>query len=288
MPRKEKKIRAKRPHLLGKLLAMLPVSCALLYPIYLAAQLDTVTVDYLSDALPEPFDGLRIVYLSDIHYGAFLKEDRVKSLVDRVNALQPDLILMGGDYSEDSEGAIRFFEQVKPAFRARIAVLGTVGNHDRTLPEENLQTLKHAMADQGVIPLVNDVWTAAKEGKTLAIAGVDDYYNGYPDLNKVAALSRGADFTIFLPHTPDLLPQVYDQLGSVFYQLALCGHTHGGQVALFGHSIRSSADTWDRYRSGWYHERGADILVTNGVGTSGLPVRLGARPQIHLITMKRR
>ena len=98
--------KAGKPTLLGKLLAMLPVSCALLYPLYLAAQLDTVEAHYRNGALPRAFDGLRVAYVSDIHYGAFLKEDRVRALVRRVNALQPDLILLGGDYGDDSETAI--------------------------------------------------------------------------------------------------------------------------------------------------------------------------------------
>ena len=72
-----------------------------------------------------------------------------------------------------------------------------------------------------------------------------------------------------------------------FYQLALCGHTHGGQVALLGHSLHSSSDLGDRYRSGWYREAGAEIMVSNGVGTPVLPVRLGAPPQYHLITLRK-
>ncbi|MBQ9262658.1 MAG: metallophosphoesterase [Clostridia bacterium] len=283
--RDRKKSRARKPNWLGKLLAMLPVSCALLYPVYLAAQLDTVEGDYVNAALPKAFHGLRVAYLSDIHAGTYFSQERVHSLVRRVNSLQPDLILLGGDYGEDSDGAVAFFA-AQPGFHARYGVLGVMGNHDRTVPESNLQKLKEAMTRSGVIPLVNDVWTLEQEGKRLAIAGVDDIYNGYPDLEKAAFLSRGADFTIFLPHNPDLLPETYKMNGPLFYQLALCGHTHGGQVALFGHSLHSSAETGDRYRSGWYHEHGADILVSNGVGTSMLPVRLGARPQIHLLTLK--
>ena len=275
--------KAGKPTLLGKLLAMLPVSCALLYPLYLAAQLDTVEAHYRNGALPRAFGGLRVAYVSDIHYGAFLKEDRVRALVRRVNTLQPDLILLGGDYGDDSETAIRFFE-LAPSFLARFGVIAAVGNHDRTLPESNLGRLTAAMAGEGVIPLVNDVWTLEKDGKRLAVAGVDDYFNGHPDIDKVSALCRDADFTVFIPHNPDILPRTLGH--GPFYQLALCGHTHGGQVTLFGHSVHCSTETGDRYRSGWYHERGADILVSNGVGTSGFPVRLGARPQIHLLTLK--
>jgi len=283
--RKEQKKRAKKPWFLGRLLAMLPIGCMLFYPVYLAGQLDLMEESYTAKELPQIFDGLRIVYISDIHYGAFLKENRVCSLVERVNALQPDLIILGGDYGETSQGALDFF-MLKPGFQAKYAVLGVMGNHDRTLPENNLEKIRLAMLENGVIPLINDVWTLEREGKRLAVAGVDDFYNGYPDLDRVQRLCNAADFVIFAPHTPDILPETYEMPGGPFYQLALCGHTHGGQVAIFGHAIKSSSLYGNRYRTGWYRENGVDILVSSGVGTSMLPIRLGTRPQIHLLTLK--
>ncbi len=279
------KKRAKRVGVFGKALALLPVSCVLLYPLYLATQLDTVFETYASPALPKAFDGLRIAFVSDIHYGSLFMENRVRELVKRVNALEADIVLLGGDYGEDSEGAIRFFD-LHPGFHGKFAVLGTVGNHDRTLPESNFPKLLKRMAQEGVIPVVNDVWTLEKDGRTLAFASIDDYFNGAPDFEWVAKLCREADFTMFFPHNPDALPETYSLSNQLFYQLALCGHTHGGQVSILGHAIKSSSDYGDRFLSGWYRENGMDILVSNGVGTSGLPVRLGARPQIHLITLK--
>lgn len=276
--------KAGRPSRLGKMLALLPVGCALLYPLYLAAQLDVDNNTYFNAALPQAFNGLKIAYVSDIHWGVFLGDQRLQTLIETVNALEPDLILLGGDYAEDADGALRFWQQ-KPAFRAKYATLGVLGNHDRTRPESHLPRIQRAMRAAGVIPLVNDAWRLELAGKTLCFSGIDDYYNGRPDLQKVARLSKDADFSIFLPHTPDVLPDVY-AMGAPFFQLALCGHTHGGQVALFGWAPLSSSHLGSRYLSGWYQENGADILVSNGVGTSVLPVRFGAKPQIHLITLQ--
>lgn len=283
--KKERK-RAKRPMLLGRLLTLLPIGCMLFYPVYLAGRLELKEEEYASALLPEEFSGLKIAYVSDIHYGAFLGEARVRALADRVNRLKADLIILGGDYGESSQGALDFFA-LRPGFQARYGVLGVMGNHDRTLPESNLGKIQAAMRENGVIPLVNDVWLLERQGKRLAIAGADDFYNGYPDLERLARLCEDADFAIFAPHSPDLLPEVYRLPGGPFYQLALCGHTHGGQVTLLGHALHSSSDYGDRYLSGWYHEDNTDILVSNGVGTSMLPVRLGAKPQLHLLTLKR-
>lgn len=283
--KEQKKKKAGPPSRLGKWLALLPAGCVFLYPLYLASQLQVAEKSYVHPTLPRPFDGLKIAYVSDIHWGSFLSDQRLEALIEQVNALEADFILLGGDYAEDADGALAFWQR-KPAFKARIATLAVFGNHDRTLPENHFPRIQRAMKQSGVIPLVNDVWTLEKEGSTLSFSGIDDYYNGWPDLKKVARLSAKADFSIFLPHTPDVLPDVYALSEKPFFQLALCGHTHGGQVAFFGWAPLSSSKLGSRYLSGWYREHGADILVSNGVGTSVLPVRLGARPQIHLITLQ--
>ena len=275
----------KEPPLLGRWLAKLPASWPVLYPLYLASRLYTVEEVYPSVRLPREFDGLRIVFCSDVHYGPFLKEDRVRALAERINALEADIVILGGDYGVNSDGAIDFF-QLKPGFRAKEAVLGVMGNHDRMYPDENFPRIMDGMRAEGIKPLVNDAYILERNGKRLAIAATDDYFSGDPDLRFTAYRCRGADFVIFVSHIPDILPETYRLPGGPFYQLALCGHTHGGQVSVAGKAIRSSSDYGNRFLSGWYHENGVDIMVSNGVGTSGLPVRLGAKPQIHLITLR--
>ena len=282
----KKKKQAHQVGPLGRLMAKLPSSWPLLYPIFLAAQLDAVEETYASARWPKEFDGLKVAYVSDIHYGSLLGEDRVRRLSERVNALHADVVLLGGDYGEHSDGAVAFFK-LKPGFKAKIAVLGAFGNHDRTLPEENVEKIAQAMRQDGVIPVLNDAYLLTRNGKQIAFASTDDFFNGTPNLEKVAKLCAKADFTLFFPHNPDILPETQKLPGGPFYQLAICGHTHGGQVSVCGKAIKSSSIYGNRYLSGWFKE-GADILVSNGVGTSGLPVRLGARPQIHLLTMKTR
>lgn len=279
------KKQVKKPHWLGRLMLLLPVSCALFYPLFLATQLDLVTDTYTSASLPAVFDGLKVAYLSDIHYGTYFSEQRVAALVEKVNALSPDLIILGGDYGEDAQGALQFF-RLRPAFHANIATLAVMGNHDRTAPESTFSEITKAMIQAGIRPLVNDIMVLEKEGKRLAIASIDDMYNGFPELESVADRCRGCDFVIFAPHSPDILPQAYELPGGPFYQLALCGHTHGGQIAPFGYAIKSSSIFGNRYRSGWKQEMGTDLMVSNGVGTSWFPIRIGARPQYHLITLR--
>jgi len=236
---------------------------------------------------------LKIVFASDIHRGPFFSQAKVNNLIATVNSLGPDIVILGGDYAEDSDSAIQFFKMAPP-IQARLGAFGVVGNHDRTEPESNFTVLVAEMANYGNAfePLINKV-ARVKVGQTyLYIAGVDDYYNGFPDVAGVASQVSRDDFVIFVGHSPDLLPSVRDgrsrENGKHWYNLALFGHTHGGQVALFGQPIipKMMPEIGALYLSGWREEDRASILVSNGVGTSFLPVRLFAPPQIHLITLK--
>ncbi len=191
---------------------------------------------YVKD-LPANLKNLKIAFASDIHQGLWLSQSRVDDLVRTLNNLSADIIILGGDYADDSDGAIAFFRSA-PALHARLGVFGVVGNHDRTEPESNLSRLVAEMKSYGCLPLVNNV-ARVKLGQTYVyIAGVDDYYNGYPDVAGVAAQVKGEDFVIFVGHTPDLMPDVLAAKGADgdnhWFDLALFGHTHGGQVNLFG------------------------------------------------------
>ena len=243
-PRRLNRESKKKPHTpfwLGKLLAKVP-PWPVFYPLYEASRLNLEEELYWSPRIPAGFDGFRIVYLSDIHFGPLFSEERLRDLAQRVNKLHADVVILGGDYGIDSDGAIEFF-QLKPGFQAKTAVLGVMGNHDRMKPEENFEKLLAAMRDDGVMPLVNDGVVLERKGSRMAFVSCDDFYCGEPDLKKTAALAKTADYTVFLPHMPDILPETYKMPGPLFYQLVLCGHTHGGQVAFMGHAINPPACT---------------------------------------------
>lgn len=243
--------------------------------------------------LPSNLKNLRIVYATDIHQGPWFSQKRVSELFSTLNSLSADLVLLGGDYANDSDGAIAFFRNC-PDLYARLGVYAVPGNHDRTEPESNLGTLTKAMQDRGVTPLVNTVARAKVGQSYVYIAGVDDFYNGFPDVAKVASQVYADDFVIFMGHTPDLMPDVLKARSidndNHWFDLALFGHTHGGQVNFLGYSPFShlSPEVGARYLSGWLEENRAAVLVSNGVGTSVAPVRLFAPSQIHLITLKAR
>lgn len=271
-----------------RVLALIVLLVVVGYPFLEPLLLQTEYVTLTSADLPRDIGTLRIVYLSDIHYGPFLGKGRLEDLVSRVNALNADLVLLGGDYANDSDGAIAFFENAPP-FRARIAVCGVVGNHDRTLPESNLPRLEAAMFNAGVTPLVNEVTQIRMGSGSIYVAGIDDWHNGYPDVKGVARQVKQGDYVIFLSHSPaavsDALKADSADGRRSWFDLGLYGHTHGGQIAFFGDALNIS-DVPRRYQGGWLQENRIDMLVSRGVGTSVLPIRLFRRPQIHVITVK--
>ena len=284
------KAQAKRPHKpskFGIFLASLKPN-RWLYPVYAARQLRLEKHEISSSHVPRSLSGLKLAYASDIHYGALLDKERVTDLADRLNALDADIVLLGGDYGEDAAHSLEFW-QIVPPLHARLAVCGVVGNHDRA--DGDIDALCAAMQAKGVTPLVNNAVMLRGEDGTIAVCATDDCYWGNPDYSGTAAQVCDADFVIYAPHAPDALEDAYNVQKDPFFDLALCGHSHGGQVALLGFApytaSRRGLIYGNHYRSGLIDEYGVNVLVSNGVGTTWLPIRFGARAQYHLITLNR-
>ena len=277
-----------RPGRLGLWLNSLPHS-KWIFPVYQSRQLYLVENDVTSEKLPRVLHGLKIAYASDIHYGALLDDARVKDLAERLNALEADIILFGGDYGEDAAHTLQLFEKLPP-LKAKLAVCGVIGNHDRA--EATAQELILAMEKCGITPLVNSTLTLEMDGKKLCICATDDLSHGDPAFREVKEQVLGADYVIFAPHSPDALEAAREEGAGDFYDLALCGHTHGGQVAIFGFAPYTASLYGERYGNMYLsgeieEDDGVQIIISNGVGTTWMPVRVGAPPQYHLITLRR-
>lgn len=295
LPRYEFKYRRppRRRLRLSRALLALAALLLLAYPFFEAYHL---TVDRHVAAiadLPKNLKNLKIVYVTDIHESARYPQARVDALVKAINGLSADLVLFGGDYADTPDGAFAFFQRM-PKVYARLGVYGILGECDLAQDQSNLTALVKAMTNAGVLPLVNTMGKVKVGTIYLYVAGSDDYENGHPDLKGLAAQVRSDDFVILLAHTPDLLPDALKAAGSDgdnhWFDLALFGHTHGGQVTLFGLPLLPNfvPDVGRRYLSGWLEENRASLLVSNGVGTSYFPARLFAPSQIHLITLKQK
>ena len=272
---------------LFRLVIILVVLLILAWPFIEPFTLETESVTMTAADLPQGIGQLRIVYATDIHKGGLYTDARLGSLISHINACNADIVLLGGDYAVDSAGAIEFFRTM-PRIHSRYGVYAVLGNHDRTIPEANLTTLRSAMQSAGVTPLINSVSKVRIGVSDIYIAGIDDVDNGRPDLKGVAGQVRADDYVIFLSHSPAIMPDALsakDQSGHTgWFDLGLFGHTHGGQIAVLGPMLNTQ-NVPKEYLQGWFTRSRTNLLVSRGVGTSSLPVRLFCPPQIHLITV---
>jgi predicted MPP superfamily phosphohydrolase len=224
---------------------------------------------------------LRVLLLSDVHVGApDMTPERLAGIVDHANALAPDVVLIAGDFISDKDLSTRLYdypEALAPlaGLRPRLATLAVLGNHDHW---RNAEAARAGLAAIGVTVLDN----AAAEVGPLAIGGLDDPFTGHADLAAtVAAMRRLPGAKLVLSHSPDPFPDLPPDIS-----LMLAGHTHCGQVSLpFIGPLKTQSSYGNRYACGRIDEAGKTLFVTAGLGTSGLPVRIGAPPDLWLLTL---
>ena len=261
------------------------VACALLV-ILLAAKAwhDTMAdplvrhATILLPAYPADAPPLTIVLISDIHVaGPDIPPSRLAGIVEQVNALRPDVVLIAGDLVSDKRPATHHYstaEAIAPlaGLAPRLATVVVPGNHDHW---RNIDDIGRELARVGAIVLANE----ARRFGPLVIGGLDDDYTSHADLSAtLGAMDRLGGAQVLLSHSPDPFPDVPRPL------LMLAGHTHCGQLAWpWGGSPATMSRYGQRYACGLMREEGKVLVTTAGLGTSLLPVRLFARPEIWLV-----
>ncbi len=230
--------------------------------------------------IPKDFNNTKILFISDIHYGPFFKKHRLKNLVKRMNRMHPTIILLGGDYVHRSPDYIRpCFEELEH-LKAPLGVLGVLGNHDHW---ENGPLTRQSMRKSGIELLDNHaVWIRTRNAR-IKIGGVGDYLKDRQDINPTIQDVKNEDFVILVTHNPDYVPEIR----TTKIDLVFSGHTHGGQVTLFGLWAPLIPSKYgQKYRTGFITTQNMNVIVSNGIGTITPPVRFFARPQIIRVILK--
>lgn len=229
--------------------------------------------------LPQGLEGYRIAQISDVHCGPFAPEERVRAWVQQVNELQPDLIAVTGDLIVNGNSHIPDVSRALGGLRARDGVFVIMGNHDYFGAGE---TLARALKDAGLKLLRNEAASVRRGDATLLVAGVDDTWTGRSDPARALARRDPSAFPILLAHDPALFAQSV-RLG---VPLTLSGHTHGGQLAIPFFSRRFNlARLVEKYTAGLYRQEDSLLYVNRGIGTTGPPLRIGARAEISVFTL---
>lgn len=224
---------------------------------------------------------VRVLLISDIHVaGPDMPPSRLARLVQRMNRLSPDLVLIAGDLVSDKRLSTRRYglrEAVAPlaSLKAPLGRIAVLGNHDHW---RDAAEARRALAVAGIILLDNDAVAAGP----LVVGGLDDAFTEQHDLPATLARMRALrGARILLSHSPDPFAGLPADV-----PLMLAGHTHCGQIALplIG-PLETASDYGDRYVCGLVREGGKTLVVGAGLGTSVMPLRSGARPDMWLLEL---
>jgi predicted MPP superfamily phosphohydrolase len=247
-------------------------------------QLETNQFTYKSQLIPQSFDGIKILQFSDIHLGHYYTIEQFETLIDRINALQPDIVFFTGDLIDapdqykDTSGIVPLLSSIN----APLGKFSIYGNHDHG--GYGTESYKELMELAGFTLLVNTFTPLSILDHKIYIAGLDDYMLGRPDFEQTLRRIPYGAFTILLAHEPDVakISQMYP------VQLQLSGHSHGGQVKIPFYGAVVTPPFATDYIEGFYEigDIPLTLYVNRGIGTTRIPFRFLSKPEIALFTLK--
>jgi hypothetical protein len=230
--------------------------------------------------LAKDLRGLRLLQISDIHIGDFFSANDLARAVSAANELRADIALVTGDLITTKWDPLDACLRELAKLRASSGVWGCLGNHEMHARVENYTTAKALDFDMRFLrrqaaPLIFGQ-------SRINLVGVDHQRRQRPYLEHVEELVEPGVFNLLLSHNPDVFP-IAARKG---FDLTLAGHTHGGQINLeIAGSNLNIADVVTPYTKGFYKLADASLYVNSGLGTIGVPVRIGAPPEITLIRL---
>ncbi len=231
---------------------------------------------------PQDAAPMRVALIGDIHMGNRITDAaRLARIVEQINALRPDLVLIAGDFiaGHDDGTSAAIAPDLAPlaGLKPPLGTVAVLGNHDYWTGQAPVRA---ALAKAGITVLDND----ARKFGALTVVGIGDSYTDHDNIPAATAAARRLGGPrVVLSHGPDIVPDLPDDL-----PLALVSHTHCGQIVLpfYGPPVVPS-NYGRRYLCGIVREPGRATIVTAGLGTSVLPLRLGAPADVWLLTLSR-
>jgi len=223
---------------------------------------------------------LRVGFASDFHAGATTHHRLLVDACAALTATTPDVVLLGGDFVSVRASYVHALAELLSDVHAPLGKYAVLGNHDL---RANWREVISALERAGVQMITNSFVRLSAPFDDVIVSGIDDPTRGLPRPDLAMGDARPGDTRIVLMHSPDGVEMIGDRA----FDLALAGHTHGGQINLpTGHSLVVPGGPLNRaYCRGRFELEGPGnrtLLVSRGIGTSGVPVRLFAAPEVHL------
>ena len=283
----------KRAFLWGLLSLLLPPGAILYGSLIERNTFRVKKIELAYENLPEGFRDYRIVHISDIHARSFSKREKsFQRAVDKINALDPDMIAFTGDLITMTPDELNPISAPLSSLKAKDGVFSVLGNHDYCMYSDISQTEKQKCIEDLIIKeremgwdlILNEHRIIRKGKDSIAVIGVENtspsrHFPSRGDLNKASEGTEGM-FRLLLSHDP--MHWEAEIIGKD-YPLTLSGHTHAMQVSILGWSPSSLIF---KHHRGLYTEGIQNIYVNKGLGETIFPARIGAIPEITLITLK--
>jgi uncharacterized protein len=258
--------------------------------LYGRLNLETTVQKITLPRLPQAFEGFRIAQLSDIHIGPFMPEEQIRKYADMTNALKPDLIVLTGDFvTFDARTQFAVVDALS-GLRAPFGVFGCLGNHDAW--SGVLASITELFRQRGIRILRSEAVAICVRNDSINLIGTD-FQSGHrfgPSeavtnlLGNITPLISPGRVNILLSHNPD----TFDRAAELGVDLSMAGHTHGGQAALeFISPEIAPSRLVTPYVAGLFQKPGGKLYVNRGIGTIGVPIRIGAPPEITIYQLTR-
>ena len=289
-------IKRTRTHLLkirSALIFLIIVFFILYIPIRVIYDYNEVSIreiKYEKQELPASLDGFRIAFISDIQADHFTDEGRLSNYLNKVNSLNPDLILIAGDLITTGPDYIELSAREVGKLKAKYGVYSCIGDHDnwayRNDYARSLSEVKSALNYHGVQMIDNQIKTIDVEGTELEISIITATYVEDVPKNILDSLTinNSGSFKIFLVHQPQ--PELIETAKKNGFDLFLAGHTHGGQITFVFPFIQLTPTMFETsYIRGdfWFDEM--LMIINRGLGMSLAPLRYNSTPEITLINL---
>jgi hypothetical protein len=233
--------------------------------------------------LPAPFDGTRLLFLSDVHAGPFLSRGALARVFARLATLEADVVIHGGDMATSNVREVLHHEDAVARLTAPLGAFAVFGNHDHYTSD--IEGVGRFFETCGVRVLNNDAIAVSRGDARIALAGIDDWNSGRPDLDlamvRSGEVAPGAPI-VLISHNPDASLEA----AARGVALTLSGHTHGGQMRIPGRPVLVRMSRF-RLDEGRFEHHGAHIVVSRGLGVSGIPLRIACAPEALLVTLRR-
>jgi predicted MPP superfamily phosphohydrolase len=242
-----------------------------------------------SPLIPKGFDGVKLVQFSDLHLGYHYSLTQLSKVVEKINSEDPDIVFFTGDLVDDLQtyNEITHISPILQTIRAPLGKFSIYGNHDHG--GYGTQVYRNLMKQAGFQLLQNqETRIQLLDGSQLSILGIDDMLLGRPQIEQTVQKSLPDIYTIVLVHEPDIAPLI----ANYPVDLQLSGHSHGGQIQipLIGPIV--TPPLAQQYIEGFYTinrqmEGDLTVYVNRGLGTTRIPFRFLAKPEITVFTLKR-